>query len=363
MEPVYLAAMATRVAPLHDPLESADALFPPGAGDGLANRLARKLAKTIGIAQRPSVLDPSRWPARALARPEDAPVRWCAGMAGELSAAVGREGVGHLSVAYNVSSDPDVLPSLSARVAAASGFALDRPPEERAFYGCAGALFSLEGAAAYCRASARASVVLCFDQCSWLVHAPADVSAPDFGDHLRTALLFGDGAAGLLVVPEELRARLAPGTPLLRILEVATDFVPGTSVHMEGGRLLLGKDLKDAMPEAASSRLVRPMLARHGLCVGAIDEWSIHQGGLPILARFSEEATLGLPAEKLARSRELFLRYGNFSAPSCLFVLQSFFEEGRAAPAARAGRRGVVLSFGAGYYLGALLYEWVAPRG
>ncbi len=352
---VFIAATATRLPRLYPPEEAAALLYPPSAAGDLAHRLALKMAKTVGIRCRPSILDPARWPERVRARDEDHPARWCEDLARELGAkAGGAAGVGHLSVAYNASSDPDVLPSVSARVATRLGLELERPPDERPFLGCAGALFSVADALDYCRQARRASVVCAFDQCSWLVNAVGDMSRPDFGDHLRTSLLFGDGAAGLLLVPEALRGGV-PG-PLARILDLRTGFVPGESVRMEGGHLLLGKELRDELPEAVSRRLVRPMLEERGLRPAQIDEWSLHQGGLPILSRFAAPEALGLSEEQLAASRELFLEYGNFSAPSCLFVLDRFFRQ--AASGARPGRRGVVVSFGAGYYLGALLYEW-----
>ena len=54
---------------------------------------------------------------------------------------------------------------------------------------------------------------------------------------------------------------------------------------------------------------------------------------------------------------ELFYQYGNLSAPSCLFVLESFFND--QAYEQKKGKKGMVVGFGAGYYLAAFLYEWV----
>ncbi len=355
MQPVYIAAMTTRLPKLYAPDESIDILYPQSVAEGRINRLAKKAAKGIGIQWRPSILSRECFPVRKVATPEYEPVNWCVSIAEELARPVGMEQVGQLSVSYNISSDPNVLPSVAARVAAQTGVVLDTPAEERAFYGCAGSLYSLESAVNYCRNSSHAAVVCTFDQCSWIVNTVHDMQQSDFKDHLRTSLLFSDGAAGMLVIPEVLRSQVK--TPLMKILDIATAFVPGNSVRMESGHLILGEDIKDAMPDTISSLLVKPMLARHALTVSSIDEWSIHQGGLPILTRFTEPETLGLPDEKIARSRELFQLYGNFSAPSCLFVLNSFFSEDKMP---KAGKKGMMLSFGAGYYLGAMLYEWVA---
>ncbi len=350
---VYLAAITTRLPHLYGPNESIDILYPATVADGRINRLAKKAAKGIGIQHRPSVLDPAKYPVRAIAKKEYHPVEWCTGMVAELTATVPTNDIGFLSVSYNISSDPDLLPSVAARVTGRMPLTLDLPAEERPFYGCAGGLFSLESAVRYCRSSQKAAVVCTFDQCSWIVHPVHDIARPDFKDHLRTSLLFSDGAVGMLLIPEMLRHTVK--RPMMRIIDIACDFVPGNSVRMEGGFLVLAEDLKDEMPQTITRRLIAPMLERNGLKSADIAEWALHQGGMPILNKFSDPDILGLTEEQMSRAAELFHRYGNFSAPSCLFVLDSFFNED---PAGKQGRKGMIVSFGAGYYMGAALYEW-----
>jgi predicted naringenin-chalcone synthase len=353
---VYIAGITTRLPRSFSPGECMDVLYPPSLAGGRINRLARRAAQVVGIESRSSVLDPDAFPTRVLARPEYRPLEWCRGMVEELSASspVARD-VGCLGVAYNVSSSADLLPSLAAQVASAVPLALDVPPEERAFYGCAGGLFSLESGLRYCREHERLAALCVFDQCSWIVDPVRDPAQVDFRDHLRTSLLFSDGAAGLLLAPRSLRRAFR--RPLMRLLDVACDFVPGASVRMDAGRLVFTDELRHEVPRMVSERLIRPMLARHGLEVGEIDEWAMHQGGLPILAEFRKPELLGLSSAQLDRATRLFQRHGNFSAPSCLFVLDSFFAED---PSGKHGRKGMIVSFGAGYYMGAALYEWEA---
>jgi len=350
---VYLAATTTRLPHLFDPDEAIDFLYPTTIAEGKINRLAKKAAKGIGIKHRASILDPARYPVHAIAREEYHPVAWCRSMIEEFMVIVPAERIGFLSVAYNISSDPNVLPSVAARVAKAMNLHLDYPAEERAFYGCAGSLFSLESAVRYCRTAERAAVVCTFDQCSWIANPVHDMSRSDFKDHLRTSLLFGDGAAAMLLIPGSMRSVVR--SPALRILDVVCDFVPGDSIHMKDGFLVLGEELKDEMPHIISERVLKPMLARNGLSVAEIEEWAIHQGGMPIVTKFAEADTLGLNERQMARSIEFFNLYGNFSAPSCLFVLDSFFREDAAG---KQGRKGMIVSFGAGYYMSAALYEW-----
>lgn len=351
--PVYLAAVTKRLPRLYKPEEAIDILFPVSAAEGRVNRLAKKAAKGIGIQNRPTVLDEAKYPVKAVAKEEYIPANWCTSMVKEFGDTVNTADIGFLSVSYNISSDPNVLPSVAARVAGASQLNLDKPAEEKAFYGCAGSLYSLESAVNYCGSAQKAAAVCTFDQCSWIVNPVTDMTRPDFKDHLRTSLLFSDGAAGMLLIPEHMKRSIK--RPVMKILDIECAFTPGNSVRMEGGHLILADDLKDEMPQMITKRLIRPMLERNGLNPSLIDEWSLHQGGLPILMNFGEPETLALTPAQMQRSIELFQRYGNFSAPSCLFVLDSFFNE---ESAGKNGKKGMMVSFGAGYYLGAMLYEW-----
>jgi predicted naringenin-chalcone synthase len=263
--------------------------------------------------------------------------------------------IGFVSVAYNISSDSDVLPSLSARMATSLGLTLDVPPDERAFLGCAGGLFSLDAAVRYCQNADKGALVCCFDQSSWLVDPIHDVDLPDFKDHLRASLLFSDGAAGMLVVPAQLRSAFR--RPLIRIIDIHCDFVASAAVRMREGSLRLTQELEADVPNVVARRVIRPMLARHGLTVADVDEWALHQGGRPLLDRFGDPDTLGLSERQRASSLELFSRHGNLSAPSWMFVLDDFLRDETNKP----GRKGMIVAFGAGLYLGAALYEWEAP--
>jgi predicted naringenin-chalcone synthase len=129
-------------------------------------------------------------------------------------------------------------------------------------------------------------------------------------------------------------------------------------VRLDGDALRFGQGLEREVPELVARRLVRPMLERHGLDLAAVAEWSLHQGGRPLLERFGDADVLGLSLAQRRRSLELFERYGNLSTASALVVLDSFMH---AAEPATPGTKGMVVAFGAGYYMAALLYEWEAP--
>ena len=172
-----------------------------------------------------------------------------------------------------------------------------------------------------------------------------------FSDFFSDPLLFSDGAAGILVVPDSLRARFS--LPLMEVEALQTDFVAGGSLAMHGGKLVLEDNLKDAVVPIVRDKIIRPL----GVTSGNIQEWSLHQGGMPILMRFTEPGILGLSEEQIGPSKTVFQRYGNFSAPSVVFVLEQWFKDKNRAEKDEK-TRGCAISFGAGYFVAGMTYHW-----
>ncbi len=141
--------------------------------------------------------------------------------------------------------------------------------------------------------------------------------------------------------------------PLLEIIDYQTHFQLGAAVRMQDGYLVLDDNIKSSLPGIASTQLVKPILKRNNLTIDQIQEWSLHQGGLPILQSFVHEKNLNIADDKLERSRQKFLQHGNLSAPSALIVLESFFHQ-----SSNKNTYGLIASFGAGYYLATVLYRW-----
>ena len=109
------------------------------------------------------------------------------------------------------------------------------------------------------------------------------------------------------------------------------------------------------MPPLVAHHLLNPLLERNKMHPHAIDEWSIHQGGTSVLNRFRDKDLLGLTEEQLWPSQYIFQEYGNMSTPSCFNVLHHIMH--KQVPIKAAYGNGCIVGFGAGYYLGALLYE------
>ena len=280
------------------------------------------------------------------------PLSWGKSLINDLTEDFDLDEVGHLSIAYNAAPQHDALPNLACKLAQDMDLKLDSPPMELPNFGCAAGIYALESAVKYCQTHDRAAIVYVFDQCSWWAKPDLMKMNEHFSELLTSMLLFADGAVGLLVVPERLRKQ--HDGPALRVDSLETHYVPGNLISMDKGCFLINKQLKNEIPEVVSEKMVRPILKRNNIDVSDIREWSIHQGGTAILQRFGEDKILGLGSSALARSQKLFNMYGNFSAPSCLFVLDSFFHEPE--DDALPGDRGAVVGFGAGYYLGTMLY-------
>ena len=126
---------------------------------------------------------------------------------------------------------------------------------------------------------------------------------------------------------------------------------------MEKKAFLVGDGVSDTMPALTAELSIKPLLQRHELKPTTVTEWCIYQGGIPVLEAFKEDNILGLSESLIERSKALFRQYGNFSSPSCLYVLDSFLKDDRKNGAAEQAY-GLITGFGAGYYLASLLYQW-----
>jgi hypothetical protein len=212
----------------------------------------------------------------------------------------------------------------------------------------------MKAAVDFCRRSQRAALVIVLEQCTWASSPIHEKDNGDFKSSLRTHLLFSDGAAAILIVPETLAGNFSKA---LRIIDVGTDFRLGQAITMKDGHFLVGDNVKATMPRLVASQCVRPMLSRHGLIAAEVADWALHQGGLPVLMQFKDESILGLTDAQLTDSSDTFADFGNLSAASCFFALRRQFKRSESASSL-----GMVVAFGAGYYFGCFLYETCNPQ-
>jgi len=346
---VFVADIATLLPPKY---RAEDVLRHVYGQPGITNdilTLATRASRNTRVRTFSSVLDFDAYPSKRLIDECHTPQRWCGALVDAVSIMLPPGEIGFLSVSYNISSHADVLPNLACQIAREKNLDLVAPPQELPYYGCAAGILQIESAVDFCRRTGRAALVIVLEQCTWAYRPVCERESADFRASLRAHLLFSDGAAAVLIVPQSM---ISGFDNALRILDVGTGFRLGDALAMRNGHFLVGDDVGGTMPGLVASESVRPMLAKHGLATRDVRDWAIHQGGLPVLRQFGRPDVLGLCEAQLADSASTFEEYGNLSSASCVFTLRRQFD--RHAP---RGTKGMAVAFGAGYYFGSMLYE------
>jgi len=227
-----------------------------------------------------------------------------------------------------------------------SSYLLERlglPRESRAYDlvggGCGGAVPNLELAAAGLQAAGEgAALCVAVEICSATFQMGNDLSL------ILSNTLFGDGAAAAVLSTR-------PGG--LELVAFSSRHRPEDReairyVHRQGE---LHNQLSRALPEIVREPVaaaVYGVLKTQGLTVADISHWALHSGGERVISALGRE--LGLPAAKLAATRDTLARYGNMSSPSALFTLRQFLDQGL-----EPGAWVLLASFGAGLSAHALL--------
>jgi predicted naringenin-chalcone synthase len=247
--------------------------------------------------------------------------------------------------------------------------------------GCGGAVPNLEAACRMIQAGARKTVLcLSVEICSATFFLGADpdliVSNSIFADGAAAAVLQanlnGDAvrstpAEASIPVSRASCPRFEGGTPstqtsdgvstrlVLRFIDFESVTLPRYREQLrytsEGGRLrnVLTRNVP-VIGARAVTQVTSRLLDRHGLTPEDIHWWAVHPGGTQVLAAVRKH--LGLSAERLRFSYEIFRDYGNMSSPTVLFVLDRILRE------ARRHDRALLLSFGAGFTAFAALVEF-----
>jgi predicted naringenin-chalcone synthase len=230
-----------------------------------------------------------------------------------------------------------MIPSLDARLGHKLGMkrTLSRLPITE--HGCAGGAVGLREAASHLAAHPGHRVLVLSVEIASLTFQVNDFSP----ENIISAGLFGDGAAGALVMAEP-----RPGRPRLEAAE--SRFFPD-SLHLMGFNLtdtglkiVLSREIPDAISEHAVPAL-GSFLDRHGLTPASVDHWLLHPGGRKIIESFEDAFDLGRGG--LVHSRRILRNRGNLSSATVLAMLDDFFAQGLAKP----GDVGVMVAFGPGF--------------
>ncbi|HMO31800.1 MAG TPA: type III polyketide synthase [Lacibacter sp.] len=184
------------------------------------------------------------------------------------------------------------------------------------FMGCYAAIHALKLADVICRSDPAARVMLvCTELCT--LHFQKEPTP----DNLASTLLFSDGSAAALVVPDAV-----PGSGLV-LEQFYSEVVPGGKRDMAwelsstGFQMTLSGYIPDLI-EADFAPLVERALRQAGADQADIRAWCLHPGGKRILDTIRR--SLQLEEQDLAPSYQVLQQYGNMSSPTILFVLQEW---------------------------------------
>lgn len=181
------------------------------------------------------------------------------------------------------------------------------------FMGCFAAFPAMKMARSFCNDQPDATVlVVCLELCS--LHLQAS-EAPD---HLISASVFADGAAGMII------SNRTPAGTALKLNHFSTSIAEKTEQDMAWtiGDTGFEMVLSSYVPEIIQTNLqdaLQPLFKNLEVVHNEIDHWAIHPGGRAILDKIQQN--FDLSPKQLAASRKVLASYGNMSSATILFVL------------------------------------------
>lgn len=204
------------------------------------------------------------------------------------------------------------------------------------FMGCYAAIHALKIADAFCKADENANVlIVCTELCT--LHFQKEYTV----DNITSSMLFGDGAAAVLVTAREDQ----PGLGIDHFYSsVSSKGKQDMAWRLSSsGFLMTLSGYIAGLIEEDFDGLVSNSLAAANLDKEEINHWCIHPGGRKILEVIHR--SLGFTNGQLQPCYDVLKEYGNMSSPTVLFVLEKIMHS---LPALPAGQKIFGAAFGPG---------------
>ncbi len=238
-----------------------------------------------------------------------------------------------------------MIPSLDAHLINLMGFRSNVRRMPFTELGCAAGAMALGRAADFLKAHPGGNVLIIAVELPSLTFQRKDISQAN----LISSILFGDGAAAVLVTGKE------SDGPKIIVSETYTfpDSLGamGFDLRDSGFHILLAKDV----PEMIGSKirdLIYGFLERHGKKFQDIKGWILHPGGARLLGNV--EIALGLTKCQTQPSWDILGNVGNLSSATILFILQEWLEK----RPLKSGEHALAAAFGPGFSAEFLLLQW-----
>lgn len=215
------------------------------------------------------------------------------------------------------------------------------------FLGCNAAFPAQKIADSFTRSDKKARVlVVCVELCTIHFQPKND------NDNLLSNTIFSDGAAALLMVPDDTAEQqgfhglsvegfhsgvLGDGKDLMGwyIRPFNFEMVLNASIPA-----FIGKKIKSFMSDTLQS---------YDLMSERIDKWAVHPGGRKILDNVRKE--LGLANGEMLSSYRVLNQYGNMSSSTILFILELIMQQHQ-----EPGEKVLAIGFGPGISVDTILY-------
>jgi len=169
--------------------------------------------------------------------------------------------------------------------------------------------------------------------------------------NLISSGLFGDGAAAVVMVGEELSAAGPQIVATRSVFYPDTERVMGWDISERGFQVVLSAEVPNLVRDHLRDD-VEAFLADLGLARAEITSWVAHPGGPKILEAMQE--ALELPEDALALTWKSLGEVGNLSSASVLLVLEETMATRRPPP----GSLGLLLAMGPGFCSELVLLRW-----
>jgi alkylresorcinol/alkylpyrone synthase len=250
-----------------------------------------------------------------------------------------------IDLIITVSCTGFMIPSLDAHLIKLMGFRSNIRRMPFTELGCAAGAMAISRAADYIKSNPGANVLIISVELPSLTFQRKDISQAN----LISSILFGDGAAAVIVTGKE-----KPGP---RVLVTETYTFPdslgamGFDLRDSGFHILLAKDVPEMIGERIQE-LVQGFLSRHGKTRQDIKGWILHPGGARLLGNV--EQRLGLCKCDTQPSWDILANVGNLSSATILFILQEWLEKRPLKP----GEHAMAAAFGPGFSAEFLLLQW-----
>ena len=187
------------------------------------------------------------------------------------------------------------------------------------FMGCYAAIHALKLADALCNGNSNAKVlIVCTELCT--LHFQREATM----DNIASSLLFGDGSAAVLVMPDK------GDESGLNISGFYSEVIPKGRRDMawelsSSGFLMTLSGYIPELIEEDFAAIVERSLQAGSFPIKDVSHWCIHPGGKRILEAIQH--CVGLDKEQLKQSYQILNEYGNMSSATILFVLKEMMQE------------------------------------